>query len=318
MKKNADETPPVKYVSKKRDLKNKGKLKAKQTDKITLAKPGKEKILGAEDLKTKEEGKENKGKGKGKKTKNGKENYHLNGDCDNQENYKAAKVQESCREKNKTENKNECVNKTDDDEEAPKEKKKKLKQYKTDKLPENTDENQIEQNKADDDEEAPKEKTMKLKEYKTNKLPKNTDENLMEQNKTDDDEEGNKEKKIKLKQYKTDSENTDDNQIEQNKTDDDEKYSINDTVLVRYFNRKKWTYYIGFIENMKQKDDETYYTINFLRTVKKPSLKFVQTKKRDYDEITELQIVKKVILEKSYDNDKEFMLFNDDSQMFID
>ncbi|XP_041975790.1 uncharacterized protein LOC121730716 [Aricia agestis] len=199
-----------------------------------------------------------------------------------------------------------------------KRKKKKLKQYKTDKLPENTDENQIEQNKADDDEEAPKEKTMKLKEYKTNKLPKNTDENLMEQNKTDDDEEGNKEKKMKLKQYKTDSENTDDNQIEQNKTDDDEKYSLNDTVLVRYFNRKKWTYYIGFIENMKQKDDETYYTINFLRTVKKPSLKFVQTKKRDYDEITELQIVKKVILEKSYDNDKEFMLFNDDSQMFID
>lgn len=59
-----------------------------------------------------------------------------------------------------------------------------------------------------------------------------------------------------------------------------EFYDLNDSVLVRYYNRKKWTYYVGFITNIIPRKDDTYYTIDYLKTIKKPQLTFVHTKKK--------------------------------------
>lgn len=69
--------------------------------------------------------------------------------------------------------------------------------------------------------------------------------------------------------------------------------SVNDSVLVRYYEKKTWVYYVGFVENLEIKNQETNYTIRFLKTVKKPHLKFVSTKKIDKDTVPDDCIVKK-------------------------
>lgn len=132
-----------------------------------------------------------------------------------------------------------------------------------------------------------------------------TDEGKITKDKkrTTDEEEPTKDKK-----------HTDEDKKEEENKDE---YSLNDAVLVRYFTRKKWTYYIGFIEKIFQKHDETFYSINFLRTIKKPHLTFVQPKKKDRDEITKILIVKKVEVQRSNEYSGEFILLDENNKIYF-
>ncbi|XP_045456440.1 uncharacterized protein LOC123666390 [Melitaea cinxia] len=67
------------------------------------------------------------------------------------------------------------------------------------------------------------------------------------------------------------------------------------SVLVRYYNRNNWKYYVGFIEKIDVQEIETYYSINYLKTVKKPNLRFIVCK-RDYDVVPSSFIVKAIKL----------------------
>lgn len=71
--------------------------------------------------------------------------------------------------------------------------------------------------------------------------------------------------------------------------------SVNDSVLVRYYEKKKWVYYVGFVECRDLEQKSNNYSIRFLKTVKKPNLKFVSTKKLDRDIVPDDCIVKKII-----------------------
>lgn len=93
-------------------------------------------------------------------------------------------------------------------------------------------------------------------------------------------------------------------------------YNIDDSVIVRYFLTNKWKYYIGFIEKIDQKEDsDIMYSIRFLKTVKKPILKFITAKKLDYDVVPEICIVKKVRLTSI--NLKEYIIREDDEASLI-
>ncbi|CAG4982153.1 unnamed protein product [Parnassius apollo] len=72
------------------------------------------------------------------------------------------------------------------------------------------------------------------------------------------------------------------------------RLSFKDTVLVRYYQRTAWKYYIGFLEDSFKKEGKSYFTIRFLKTIKKPELKFVIHKIKDEDTVTEDLIVKQV------------------------
>ncbi|CAG4987373.1 unnamed protein product [Parnassius apollo] len=72
------------------------------------------------------------------------------------------------------------------------------------------------------------------------------------------------------------------------------RLSFKDTVLVRYYQRTALKYYIGFLEYSFKKEGKSYFTIRFLKTIKKPELKFVIHKIKDEDTVTEDLIVKQV------------------------
>nr|XP_026483579.1 uncharacterized protein LOC113391735 [Vanessa tameamea] len=148
---------------------------------------------------------------------------------------------------------------------------------------------------------------------KTDKVCRNNDE-TENNNETENSDKTKKEESTKnLKRMP----NLDEVVIKEN-DEKKEEYLLKDAVLVRYFSKKKWTYYIGFIENIFQKNNETYYTVDFLKTIKKPTLKFVQSKRKDRDEITELLIIKKVDLKKSNRNDREFHLLDENNKVYFD
>ncbi|CAG4987963.1 unnamed protein product [Parnassius apollo] len=94
-----------------------------------------------------------------------------------------------------------------------------------------------------------------------------------------------------------------------------ENYCINDSVLVRYYVRKTWKYYIGFIKGIKEKDGNRLYCIAYLKTMKAPQLCFRETKKLDYDEITNISIVKKINLHRM--NDKMYRLVNESDNIYF-
>lgn len=133
-------------------------------------------------------------------------------------------------------------------------------------------------------------------------------------NNTDKTEETNTTKDKKLNIV-----NTDEDKIEGKTDQTTTEYNLNDAVIVRYFSRNKWTYYIGFIENIVKKHDDTYYTINFLRTIKRPNISFVlpKTKIKDRDEVTEVLIIKKVELERSNENDREYFLLDENNKIYF-
>lgn len=93
-------------------------------------------------------------------------------------------------------------------------------------------------------------------------------------------------------------------------------YNIDDSVIVRYFLKNKWKYYIGFIEKIDHKEaSDIMYNIRFLKTVNKPILKFITTKKLDNDVVPEICIVKKVQL--TLINSKEYIIKEDDKASSI-
>ncbi|CAG4954999.1 unnamed protein product [Parnassius apollo] len=94
-----------------------------------------------------------------------------------------------------------------------------------------------------------------------------------------------------------------------------ENYCVNDSVLVRYYVRKTWKYYIGFIKGIKEKDGNRLYCIAYLKTMKAPQLCFRETKKLDYDEITNISIVKKINLHRM--NDKMYRLVNESDNIYF-
>lgn len=90
-----------------------------------------------------------------------------------------------------------------------------------------------------------------------------------------------------------------DDNIEKNQINVLTNYVVNDKVLVRYYQKKTWKYYIGFVENIEHNN---CYKINFLKTIKKPNLKFIITKKIDRDVVPAISIVKNVEI---IQNDKQ-------------
>lgn len=78
-------------------------------------------------------------------------------------------------------------------------------------------------------------------------------------------------------------------------TEEEKHYIVGDSVIVRYYQRQSWKYYIGFIENVEV-DETVRYSVQFLKTIHKPTLRFVPTK-RDHDTVPEISVVKKVALE---------------------
>ncbi|CAG5054835.1 unnamed protein product [Parnassius apollo] len=113
------------------------------------------------------------------------------------------------------------------------------------------------------------------------------------------------------------SANTTEDEEEKDIQDQKDGYELNDSVLVRYYCRKKWNYFVGFIEKVINKDEETYYTVNFLKTIRRPQLTFVISKKKDYDEVTKQLIVKKVKLEKNNESYKEYILSEENDKIYF-
>lgn len=95
--------------------------------------------------------------------------------------------------------------------------------------------------------------------------------------------------------------------------DTEDMFYKGNSVIVKYYERKSWKFYIGFIVNVSTESDDIFYTINFLKTVKKPSLKFVTTKINDCDVVPSINVVKKVQL---ICNSKEYILKNYSSDRF--
>lgn len=86
------------------------------------------------------------------------------------------------------------------------------------------------------------------------------------------------------------------------------------SVLVRYYNRNNWKYYVGFIEKVNVQQIETYYSINYLKTVKKPNLRFIVCK-RDYDVVPSSFIVKAIKLY-SVKKNREYLVEKCDEHYF--
>lgn len=100
-----------------------------------------------------------------------------------------------------------------------------------------------------------------------------------------------------------------------------EKYGgyvmVNDSIIVRYYQRGSWKYYIGFIEDISVENGESYFTINFLKTVKHPTLKFVILKIKDRDTATENSIVKKIEITRNPERPKEYFLADDSDSIYF-
>lgn len=75
--------------------------------------------------------------------------------------------------------------------------------------------------------------------------------------------------------------------------------------------------YIGFIENIKLDERKFKYTVNFFKTIKKPQLAFRIDKKIDRDEVDAIWIVKKIALNKNPLKAKEFLLAEENDEMFF-
>lgn len=86
------------------------------------------------------------------------------------------------------------------------------------------------------------------------------------------------------------------------------RLSFKDSVLVRYYQRNSWKYYIGFLQDTFQKEGKSHFTIRFLKTVKKPELKFVVQKIKDEDTVTEDLIVKQIKITQNTERPKEYFL----------
>ncbi|CAK1599466.1 unnamed protein product [Parnassius mnemosyne] len=114
----------------------------------------------------------------------------------------------------------------------------------------------------------------------------------------------NQETKLSEEDIKT---NFNNNDSEGRNTEQEKEYELNDHVIVRYINKKKWKYYIGIIENINMENEEPY-TIRFYKTTKKPSLRFLLTRKLDRDIVPSICIVKKVNLIQNPNYSKEFFL----------
>lgn len=113
------------------------------------------------------------------------------------------------------------------------------------------------------------------------------------------------------------------NQNEKTKDYDEsamKKIQINQHVLVRYYIRKTWKYYIGRVVEIHTKDEDTKYTINFLKTIKKPLLRFVTMKKIDADTVPSLSIVKTIELKMNENDNKknEYLLKDDFNETYFE
>lgn len=93
-------------------------------------------------------------------------------------------------------------------------------------------------------------------------------------------------------------------------------YCVNDYVVVRYYNRKKWTYYVGMIQTIRLIENKYTYTVNFLKTVKKPRLEFRKMRIVDRDEVQDLNILKKIELNLTK-NTNVLLLMDDDDKIYF-
>ncbi|CAG4984115.1 unnamed protein product [Parnassius apollo] len=96
------------------------------------------------------------------------------------------------------------------------------------------------------------------------------------------------------------------------------RLSFKDTVLVRYYQRTAWKYYIGFLEDSFKKEGKSYFTIRFLKTIKKPELKFIIHKIKDEDTVTEDLIVKQVKITQNTKRPKEYFLADPSDKVYFE
>lgn len=94
-------------------------------------------------------------------------------------------------------------------------------------------------------------------------------------------------------------------------------YNVGDNVLLRYYTRQKWTYYIGIIENIKLIYEEFCYSIKFYKTIKKPKLVFKMTKTCDHDDVSEMQIVKRIDLTQDPKAPNNFFMCSDENLIYF-
>lgn len=173
-------------------------------------------------------------------------------------------------------------------------------------------------NKTDDNKFISKQYNLKENDIKTvHATQQNNDAYLQEMNKDKTEKEKEMKRREQEVAYNIEIEsilpNISENKAEATK----EIYSIGDSILTRYYNRKKWTYYVGFVKDIIQKDGDIFYSVNYLKTIKNPELKFKITKIIDHDVITELMIVKKITLQKCISNEKEYVLAKDCDTLYF-
>lgn len=96
------------------------------------------------------------------------------------------------------------------------------------------------------------------------------------------------------------------------------RLSFNDTLLVRYYQRTSWKYYVGLLTDVFKKEDKSYFTIRFLKTIKKPELKFVVQKIKDEDTVTEDFIVKQVRIHQNTKRPKEYFLADPSDKIYFE
>ncbi|KOB65530.1 Uncharacterized protein OBRU01_22569 [Operophtera brumata] len=95
-------------------------------------------------------------------------------------------------------------------------------------------------------------------------------------------------------------------------------YNVGDNVMLRYYTRQKWTYYVGIVENIKLIDTEFCYSIKFYKTIKKPKLIFKMTKTCDHDDVSEIQIVKKIALTQDPNAPNNFFMCSDENLIYFE
>lgn len=133
-----------------------------------------------------------------------------------------------------------------------------------------------------------------IKDIDTIKINENTDEQYIEEAK-DKDVHINEVNKIGIEKTFKFQKQVSGNEAENLdfSKNENSNYHVKQSVLVRYYIRSNWKYYVGFIEKVDVQQMETYYSIAFLKTVQKPTLRFLVCK-RDRDVVPSSSIVKTV------------------------
>lgn len=95
-------------------------------------------------------------------------------------------------------------------------------------------------------------------------------------------------------------------------------YRLGDTVLTRYYSKNNWKYYVGVVTKLNYKTPGKIYGITYYRTVNKNNtVKFIKSKRCDYDEIPDDLIVKEIDLIQIMEDPEEYVLNDDEDKVYF-